>query len=56
MAFAATRASFVNGMTLNDAQKFAQTLHVHGYGTTNRNYVTELTGVIKSVTSRIDCK
>ena len=56
MGFATKWGLYVSGMTLADAEIFANTLHVHGFGAANPGYARELKGVITSVIDRINCK
>ena len=56
MAFAGTTAGkSIGGMKLIDVNNFATTLHNHGYGTDDANYVRKLSAVLKSIKSRENC-
>ncbi len=53
-AFASIESQYIQG--LSDPSKLAAMLHEHGYGTTNTNYTSELTGAISNIKNRLDCK
>jgi len=53
VGFLSIEKTYIEGLTNLDA--FARAIHAHGYGTTNPDYVSQLTDVVGLLKAREDC-